>query len=52
MFQNIFASGSLFRLGQDLATDFGPAFSLLISVLAVGAWVLGLQFETGQSSAL
>lgn len=34
----------LLRFGHIVLTDFGPSFSILLSIFAVGAWALGLQF--------
>lgn len=37
-------ASNLIRFGHVLLTDFGPSFSILLSVFAIGAWALGLQF--------
>lgn len=39
-------ASDLLRLGHIVLTDFGPSFSILLSIFALGAWALGLQFGT------
>jgi hypothetical protein len=39
-------ASDLIRFGHIVLTDFGPSFSILLSIFAVGAWALGLQFGT------
>ena len=38
------SASDLLRLGHIVLTDFGPSFSILLSIFALGAWALGLQF--------
>lgn len=39
-------ASDLLRLGHIVLTDFGPSFSILLSIFALGAWALGLHFGT------
>ncbi|WP_119943965.1 hypothetical protein [Neorhizobium sp. NCHU2750] len=45
MLRDFFHPNDLIRVSYILATDFGPSISVLIAVLAVGAWFLGVDFQ-------
>jgi hypothetical protein len=47
MSYQVLTISNLVRCSQIVLTDFGPSFSVLLSVLALGAWFLGLQLEVG-----
>jgi len=43
MFHHMPSASDLLKFGHIMLTDFGPSFSILLSIFAVGAWALGLQ---------
>lgn len=46
MLRDLFHPNELIRASYILATDFGPSISVLIAVLAIGAWFLGVGFQS------
>jgi hypothetical protein len=38
---------SVMQFGHIVFTDFAPSFSILLSFLALGAWLLGLHLDVG-----
>lgn len=46
MFHHMPNASDILRFGHIVLTDFGPSFSILVSIFAVGAWALGLQLES------
>jgi hypothetical protein len=49
LLRELFTTNSLLRFGHVLAVDFGPSISLLVAILAIGAWLVGVNFEVART---
>jgi hypothetical protein len=52
MLRDLITSSNLIRFGHTVATDLGPSISVLVSILAVGAWLLGVTIEAQPTGVL
>ena len=43
MLRDFLTADSLHVLAREVISDFGPSISVLVSVLGLGAWLLGIQ---------
>ncbi len=50
MLRDSLTTENLYWLVREVASDFMPSLSLLLAVLAVGAWLLGVHTEVGHVS--